>query len=76
MSKIQTFENQAGNTLYQHTAENIARDRTAFWWMLQLSYKDLGDNKYEPVFGKGDEESKFKVYDKLEEDEDASCAAS
>lgn len=66
MGKIQTFENQAQSSLYQNTAEHIARNRTAFWWMLNLSYKENA-GKEEPLFGNGDIISKFVAYDKLEE---------
>lgn len=69
LNKIQTFENQMGNVLYQNTAENIARNRTATWWMLHLSYS--GDiNNAKPYFGNGNLASKLKVYDQIDEDED------
>ena len=40
LNRLQAFENQMGSALYQNTAENIARNRTATWWMLNLSYED------------------------------------
>ena len=69
LNKLQAFENQMGSALYQNTAENIARNRTATWWMLHLSYEDKGGDS-KPVFGTGDLESRLKIYDKIEEDED------
>lgn len=68
LNRIQSFENQMGNQLYQNTAENIARNRTATWWMLQLSYEDKNGD-FKSVFGDGDLNSRYKIYDKIEEDE-------
>lgn len=70
LGKLQTFENQMGDTLYQNTAESIARDRTATWWMLNLSYEDLGNNKFKSIFGEGSYADKLKAYDAIEERED------
>jgi hypothetical protein len=36
--KIQDFELQQ-SSLYDHTAENRARNKTIFWWMMNLSFK-------------------------------------
>ena len=69
LNKLQGFENQMGSALYQNTAENIARNRTATWWMLHLSHEDKGGD-FKPIFGTGDLESRLKIYDKIEEDED------
>jgi len=70
LNKLQAFENQMGSALYQNTAENIARNRTATWWMLNLSHEDK-DGDFKPIFGTGDLESRLKIYDKIEEDEDS-----
>lgn len=68
LAQIQTFEDK-GNQLYQNTAETIARNRTALWWMLNLSYK-VENDKEVPVFGAGLYEEKLKIYDALEDRED------
>lgn len=70
LSKIQSFQNKHLNTLTQHTAENIARNRTAIWWTLHLSYKDT-NGKSESIFGNGDFDSRLKIYSELEQKEDA-----
>ncbi len=69
MNRIQSIENSKSN-IYNHTAENLARNQVMLWWTLQLSYQDLGNNNYKPFFGDGSYEDKLKVYDKIEEDED------
>lgn len=68
-SSIQTVESQAGNNLYQHTAENISRNRTTIWWMLFLSHQDVDGNMKE-VFPGVTYEDKLKIYDTFEENED------
>lgn len=69
-NNIQLFENKMGSLLYQNTAENIARNRTATWWMLHLSYEELSDGKTKLVFGDGSYQDKLKIYDQIEENED------
>ena len=59
------FENQQNN-LFEHTAENRARNKTILWWTLHLAYNS--DEK--PVFGEGDFTARLANYDKFEEDED------
>lgn len=68
--QIQSFENQLGQNIYVNTAENIASNRTALWWALMLSHEDLGNDKFKPVFGDGEYETRLKFYDSLEETED------
>jgi len=52
--KLQEFE-LARSTLYDQTAENRARNKTIFWWVLNLAHKiekDDEDKKQElPFFG-------------------------
>jgi hypothetical protein len=71
LGELQSLEEKSGSSLlYQHTAETIAADRVQIWLMLNLSYQDLGNNKYEPVFGKGNLEEKLNKYEELESGED------
>ncbi len=71
LGNLQTIEERSGNSLlYEHTAEKIASDRTSLWWMIQLSYQDLGGGKIKPVFGEGKYEDKVKSYEEMEKNED------
>ncbi len=67
LTEIQNLETKTGNNLYQNTAENIARNRCAIFWTLNLSYKEE-DGKEIPVFPGKTYEEKLVSYDKLEED--------
>ncbi len=70
LSDLQAIEERSGNSmLYEHTAEKIASDRVAIWWMLFLSYKD-NNGKFEPVFGNGKFEDRIKAYEQIEQNED------
>lgn len=69
ISRIQSFENNTSDFLYQNTAETIARNRTQLFWTLNLSYEDK-DGKNVPVFGEGEYKDKLVVYDRMEENED------
>jgi hypothetical protein len=72
LSELQVIEEKSGNHLVgQHTAEKIASDRTVIWLTIYLSYQDLGNNKYEPVFGNGTEEDRFKKYEDIDSNEDS-----
>lgn len=65
---IQTFELNK-SSVFEHTAENRARNKTIFWWILNLAYKQEGD-KFTPLFDGKDFIEKQSVYDKLSETED------
>jgi hypothetical protein len=67
--KIQDFELQQ-SSLYDHTAENRARNKTIFWWMMNLSFKENDKGEPEPFFGAGDLEERLSVYDGIEDSED------
>lgn len=67
LTEIQNLETQTGNNLYQNTAENIARNRCAIFWTLNLSYKEE-NGKEIPIFSGKTYEEKLVSYDKLEED--------
>jgi hypothetical protein len=71
LAELQSIEEKSGNSmLYEHTAEKVASDRTAVWWMLFLSYKD-NNGKFEPVFGNGKFEDRVKKYEELELSDDS-----
>lgn len=55
-------------SLYDHTAENLARDNVIIWWLLELAYREV-DNKIEPLFSAGTLEEKDAIYSKFEEEE-------
>ena len=66
LGELQSIEEKSGNSmLYEHTAEKVASDRVAIWWMLFLSYKD-NDGKFEPVFGNGKFEDRVKKYEEID----------
>jgi hypothetical protein len=67
--KLQEFE-LARSTLYDQTAENRARNKTIFWWVLSLAHKIDKDGIEEPFFGDGTFEEKSHTYDEIEELED------
>lgn len=70
LSDLQTIEERSGNSLmYEHTAEKIASDRTAIWWMLFLSYKD-NNGKFESVFGTGKFNDRMTKYEEIIDRED------
>lgn len=69
-SKIQELEQDKVGNLQQNTAESIAKNRQSLFWTMFLSYEDLGDEKYVPVFGSGTYEERLKVYDDFEEKDD------
>ena len=73
LKNLQTIEEKSGVTnLYDHTAEKIASDRSTIWLMLFCSYRDLGNDKQEPVFFGNSYEEKLKKYEELENKEDSS----
>lgn len=67
--QLQDFEEKNGGSIYDHTAENIARNRTAMWLSLHLAYQELDKNKYQPFFGAGKYEDKLKKYEEMEKNE-------
>lgn len=66
---IQDFEYNK-SAIFDGSAEIIARDKTIMWWVLNLSYKELDDNKNECIFGEEDIDSKTQKLDEIEENED------
>ena len=57
-------------SLYDQTAESIARSRLLMWWTMMLAYKEIKDGKEEPLFGDGTYESRLEKYDSAIESED------
>ena len=68
MVKLQEFEEKNGESLYDHTAENIAKNRTSLWFMLNLSYQEI-NGKHIPVFQGEKYEDKIKKYQEIGGDE-------
>lgn len=69
MDKIQRVEN-AKDTVLNNTAEIIARDRTVRWWMLYLSYEEIDENNYKPIFAGNTLEEKTATYNAMDEKQD------
>lgn len=63
-TEIADFENQQ-NSLFEHTAENRARNKTILWWVLNLAH----DESEKPIYGDGTFENKIANYDKYEEED-------
>lgn len=68
LKQIQEFRNQQYN-LFDNTPEVYARNKTIFFWFLNLAYKEV-DGKEFPYFGEGNFDSKLNEYDILEEKND------
>lgn len=67
---IQTFEESKGGTLYQNTAEAVAKNRQTLWWMVNLIYSEDDKGNTKLVFGDGSLEDKLNVFDNFNEGED------
>lgn len=73
--KISAFESN-NSSMFENTVEAYADNQTMRFYILSLSYvQKLDENnnpkdEFTPLFGTGDYDSKLKMYDKLEEDED------
>lgn len=68
--ELQEFEDSR-SAIFDQTAETRAKNKTIMWWVLQLSHvkEDDGLEKFVPLFGEGNHESKLDIYDELEESE-------
>jgi hypothetical protein len=60
--KVQEFESNQ-TALFDYTAESRARNKTVWWWVFELSYRDNGT----PVFGGNSFQEKLAFYDSLED---------
>ena len=67
--KLQAYEADKAS-LFDQTAETRARNKTVFWWVLAISYKETEDGKSDPIFGTGSFDDMLAEYDKMEEHED------
>lgn len=59
------------NTYFSNTAEVWARNRTAIWLVLFLSYIEKDDGSLEPYFKGEDYKAKMAEYDKYSDNEDS-----
>lgn len=67
-NRLQAFEASQAS-LFEHTAEARARNRTILWWVLQLAY--IGEEgKEQPIFEGDTYAEKAKSYQALEDKED------
>lgn len=57
-------------SLFDQTAENIARNKTIRWWTLILAYTE-DDGKEAELFGAGTHEERLKAFDEMSERSDA-----
>lgn len=55
-------------SLYDHTAENIARNRTILWWVFELAYQEI-NGKPEPLYRGTTYEEKDSQYSAFEEED-------
>lgn len=58
------------NSLFEHTAESKAENKTVFWWLVNLAYQEEGRDIFKPVFYGESHEDKLDSYEKFEEKED------
>ena len=59
------------STVFDHTADTKARNKTLIWYILNLTFFQRGeDGKVEPMFNGVDFEEKYETYKDKEEDED------
>jgi hypothetical protein len=59
------------STVFDHTADTKARNKTLIWYILNLTFFQRGeDGKVEPMFNGVDFEEKYEAYKDKEEDED------
>lgn len=65
---IQNFEANK-SSVFEHTSENRARNKTVFWWILNLAYK-IVDGKEQPIFEGEDFDAKLESYDRLQDSDD------
>ncbi len=67
--KLQSYEADK-TSLFDQTAETRARNKTVFWWVLNMAYHDGEKGKEEGVFDGAKYEDKLSEYDKLEDSDD------
>jgi hypothetical protein len=67
-TEIQEFE-FAQSSIFDQTAENRARNKTIYWWFINLAHKADGDKEI-PLFAGNTFQEKLKSYDTVTEQED------
>tara|TARA_B100000287_G_scaffold402711_1_gene423887 strand:+ start:831 stop:1703 length:873 start_codon:yes stop_codon:yes gene_type:complete len=67
--KLQAYEAEKAS-LFDQTAETRARNKTVFWWVLSLSYKEEESGENNPVFGTGSFDEMLARYDEMEDSDD------
>ena len=67
--KLQAYEAEKAS-LFDQTAETRARNKTVFWWVLSLSYKEEESGENNPVFGTGSFDEMLTRYDEMEDSDD------
>ena len=67
--KLQAYEADKAS-LFDQTAETRARNKTVFWWVLNVSYKVWGNEEESPVFGGDSYEERLAKYDVMEDSQD------
>ena len=63
--EIQNFEINK-SSVFDHTAENRARNKTVHWWILNLAHK-MENDKESPIFEGSDFKEKLEAFDRLVE---------
>lgn len=69
-NEIQDFE-LTQSAIFEQTAENRARNKSIFWWILFLSYTMDGEREM-PIFDGATIKEKLDSYDKIMEDDQSS----
>ena len=67
--KLQEFENYHEH-LFQHTADIIARNHLAVWWILHLLHKKNKEDEWSLIFDKEDYEENLDYYDEIIENDE------
>lgn len=68
-SEISNIQNAYAD-IFENTAEMKARNKTLEWWTLILSYWDLDNAGYKPIFSDGNYEARLTAYDTIDEQND------
>lgn len=58
------------NNLFEHTAESKAENKTVFWWMVNLAYKEESKDVFKPLLDGESHEDKLDSYEAFEDKED------
>ena len=58
------------STVFDHTADTKARNKTLIWYILNLSFFSKGDEDLEEMFGGVDFDEKYESYKEKEDEED------